>query len=78
MWLKESGCLETPIALTNTHSVSNVHRGLVDWIVKLHQDIGVTDDVVVPVVFECDDSALNDMQGRHVTPKHVLEVLRLA
>ena len=78
MWLKESGTLETPIALTNTHSVSDVHRGLIDWMVRLHPDIGVTDDVVVPVVFECDDSALNDIQGRHVTSEHVLEALRLA
>lgn len=78
MWLRESGNLETPIALTNTHSVGDVHRGIIDWMVKLHPDIGITDDVVVPVVFECDDSALNDVRGRHVTPEHVLQALKLA
>jgi D-aminopeptidase len=78
MWLQESGTLETPIALTSTLSVSDVHRGLVDWMIKQHPDIGVTDDVVVPMVLECDDSALNDVQGRHVKPAHVLEALERA
>lgn len=75
MWLNESGTLETPIVLTNTLSVSDAHRGLVDWMIRLHSDIGIEDDTVVPVVLECDDSALNDVQGRHVKPEHVLQAL---
>lgn len=75
MWIKEQGALESPIVLTNTLSVSDAHRGLVDWMIRLHDDIGVDDDTVVPVVLECDDSALNDIQGRHVKPEHVLEAL---
>lgn len=78
MWLQESGTLETPIALTSTLSVSDVHRGMVDWMLKLHDDIGIDDDTVVPVVLECDDSALNDVQGRHIKPEHVLEALNRA
>ena len=50
MWLMESGNLESPIALTNTLSVSDVHRGMVDWMLKMHSDIGMEDDTVVPVV----------------------------
>jgi D-aminopeptidase len=75
MWLNEQGALESPIVLTNTLSVSDAHRGLVDWMIRLHDDIGIEDDTVVPVVLECDDSALNDVQGRHVKPEHVLEAL---
>lgn len=78
MWIQESGTLETPIALTNTLSVSDVHRGLIDYMLKIHPDIGISDDTVVPVVLECDDSALNDIQGRHVKPEHVLEAIKRA
>ncbi len=56
MWLKESGNLESPIVLTNTLSVSDAHRGSVDWMIKQHPDIGIEDDTVVPVVLECDDT----------------------
>jgi D-aminopeptidase len=74
-WVDEQGALEMPIALTSTLSVSDVHRGMVDWMLKKYPDIGVSDDVVLPVVFECDDSALNDARGRHVKPEHVLEAM---
>ncbi len=75
MWIRESGNLEVPIALTNTLSVSDVHRGIIDWMLKKYPEIGISDDTVVPVVLECDDSTLNDIRGRHVKPKHVLRAL---
>jgi D-aminopeptidase len=42
---------------------------------RRNPDIGVTDDVVLPVVGECDDSRLNDARGRHVTERDVLSAL---
>lgn len=75
MWIKESGILETPIALTNTLAVANVQKGLNQWMVKENPQIGITDDTVTPVVVECDDSTLNDIRGEHVKPEHVLEAI---
>jgi len=78
MWLQESGILETPIALTNTLSVGNVQKGLVEWMLKNHPKIGVSDDTLTPVVLECDDSSLNDIRGMHVLPEHVLQAIEKA
>ena len=78
MWLLESGILETPIALTNTLSVGTVHKALVDWMLERHPAIGVTDDTLAPLVFECDDSSLNDIRGQHVKARHVFAALKSA
>lgn len=74
----EWGLLETPILLTNTFSVGACGEAVVDHLLKRHPGIGVKDDVVIPVVGECDDSWLNDIAGRHVRPKHVLEAVENA
>jgi len=76
MWILESGILETPIALTNTLNVGTVQKALVDWMIERHPAIGVTDDTLSPVVFECDDGSLNDIRGQHVKCKHVFAALR--
>ncbi|MCX5785483.1 MAG: P1 family peptidase [Elusimicrobia bacterium] len=78
MWVQESGILETPIALTNTLSVGNVQRGLVEWMLQNHPAVGISDDTLTPVVFECDDSSLNDIRGMHVKPEHVFEAIAKA
>jgi D-aminopeptidase len=78
MWMQESGFLETPIALTNTLSVAAAQKGLVDWMVKENPEIGITDDTVVPMVMECDDSSLNDIRGQHVTAKHTFDAVETA
>lgn len=67
----EWGLIETPIALTNTMSVGPVHDGLVRAMLRDHPGIGDEHDVLIPVVGECDDSWLNDVTARHVTPDHV-------
>ena len=77
-WVKESGFLEYPIALTNTLNVPRVANGIIDWMVKKYPAIGITDDALTPVVAECDDSRLNDIQGRHVTEHDVMEALNHA
>ncbi len=75
MWVQESGILETPIALTNTLSVGTVQDALVKWMLKKYPLIGIDDDTLTPIVFECDDSTLNDIRGQHVSTSHVLEAL---
>jgi len=74
-WVAESGFLEYPIALTNTLNVPRVANGVMSWMIKQYPEIGITDDTLTPVVAECDDSRLNDMQGRHVSEQDVIAAL---
>lgn len=74
-WMSESGLLEGPILLTNTHSVGMVYDAAISWMLKRYSQLGVTDDTYLPVVGECDDGALNDIRGRHVKESHVFEAL---
>lgn len=74
-WVAESGFLEYPIALTNTLNVPRVANGIMSWMIKQNPEIGVTDDTLTPVVAECDDSRLNDSQGRHVSEEDVIAAL---
>jgi D-aminopeptidase len=74
-WVAESGFLEYPIALTNTLNVPRVSNGVMSWMIQQYPGIGITDDTLTPVVAECDDSRLNDSQGRHVTEDHVARAL---
>lgn len=74
-WVDESGFLEVPIVLTNTLNVGRVDDGVVSWMIKEHPAIGIRDDVPLPVVAECDDQALNDIQGRHVSANDVVKLL---
>jgi D-aminopeptidase len=67
-WIRESGFLTTPVALTNTHSVGVVRdalcaaaSGKADW--------------SLPVVGETWDGLLNDINGFHVKADHVFEAL---
>jgi len=66
-WLEESGILEGPIAITNTHSVGVVRDAILQWQVSRPglQPWGL------PVVAETWDGALNDINGFHVKPEHV-------
>lgn len=70
-WLQESGFLEGPIAITNTHSVGVVRDAILRWQVKRPglQPWGL------PVVAETYDGRLNDINGFHVKPEHVIAAL---
>jgi D-aminopeptidase len=74
-WVTESGFLEYPIALTNTLNVPSVANGVMSWLIKQYPEIGISDDTLTPVVAECDDGRLNDIQGRHVSEQDVMTAL---
>ena len=74
-WVAESGFLEYPIALTNTLNVPRVANGVMSWMIKQYPEIGISDDTLTPVVAECDDGRLNDIQGRHVSEQDVMTAL---
>ena len=77
-WVDQAGFLETPIVLTNTLNVGRADDGVVSWLISKHPDIGVRADVPLPVVAECDDQGMNDIQGRHVSPGDVVALLDAA
>ena len=70
-WLQESGILEGPIGITNTHSVGVVRDAILQWQVGKPgmQPWGL------PVVAETYDGGLNDINGFHVRPEHVIAAL---
>jgi L-aminopeptidase/D-esterase-like protein len=70
-WLEESGILEGPVAITNTHSVGVVRDAILKWQVSRPglQPWGL------PVVAETYDGGLNDINGFHVKPEHVERAL---
>jgi D-aminopeptidase len=76
-WVRESGRLTTPIALTNTHSLGVVRDALVAASVKAR---GPDDGLywALPVVGETYDGLLNDINGLHVRAEHVDEALAKA
>jgi len=74
-WVEESGFLEYPIALTNTLNLPRVADGVMSWMIARYPDIGIRDDTLTPVVAECDDGRLNDIQGRHVSEADVIKAL---
>src|SRR5687767_5003179 len=75
-WVRESGQLTTPIAITNTHSVGVVRDALVGHDTGRHGD--ATSYWSLPVVGETYDGALNDINGMHVRPEHVHAALAAA
>ncbi len=77
-WIEESGYLEEPVVLTDTLDVGRAYDGVVDWVIEHHPQVGVTDDVPLPVVAECDDQLLNDIQRRVVGPVDVHKLLNEA
>jgi D-aminopeptidase len=70
-WLEESGVLEGPVGITNTHSVGVVRDAILKWQVSRPglQPWGL------PVVAETYDGGLNDINGFHVTDAHVFQAL---
>jgi L-aminopeptidase/D-esterase-like protein len=74
-WVQESGYLEGPIAITNTHSVGVVRDAIIKWEVTQKN---VLQPWWLPVVAETYDGSLNDINGFHVKESHVLSALESA
>ena len=72
-WVEESGFLEGPIMITNTHSVGVVRDAVIAWQMKKQ---GKTfQPWSLPIVAETWDGFLNDINGFHVKPEHVAQSL---
>lgn len=76
-WIDESGCLGSPILITNTHSVGTVRDAVIQWYVnKKLSDGGYSGDYSLPVVAETWDGFLNDINGFHVKQADVFEAMQ--
>jgi D-aminopeptidase len=72
-WVEESGFIEGPITITNTHSVGTVRDAVIAWQMKKQ---GKTfQPWSLPIVAETWDGFLNDINGFHVKPEHVTQAL---
>ena len=74
-WIEESGMLEGPVMLTNTHSVGTVHQATIDWRIRHGNPDSSGYWWSTPVVAETWDGELNDVNGFHVKPEHVFAAL---
>ena len=76
-WIEESGFLEGPVMITNTHSVGIVRDAVIEWM----RDRSVYDELgggawwALPVVAETYDGGLNDINGFHVRSEHAIRAL---
>jgi len=74
-WVEESGFLEGPISITNTHSVGTVRDAIISWQVEMG---AAFQPWSLPVVAETYDGSLNDINGFHVKAEHVFAALENA
>jgi D-aminopeptidase len=81
-WIEESGFLEGPVMITNTHSVGVVRDAVIEWQLQncLYEPLPDNPDVFwsLPVVAETYDGELNDINGFHVTREHAFQALDAA
>src|SRR5215475_5869045 len=72
-WVEESGFLEGPVMITNTHSVGVVRDAVIAW--QMQKQGKTFQPWSLPVVAETWDGFLNDINGFHVKPEHVAQAL---
>jgi D-aminopeptidase len=72
IWIEESGELQTPVTITNTHSCGVARDATIEWLVR-HG--GNVQDWGLPVAAETFDGDLNDINGFHVKVEHVIQAL---
>ena len=74
-WLEESGTLDGPVMITNTHSVGVVRDAVIAWRMKKGPPDAEGYFWSLPIVAETADDDLNDMNGFHVKPEHAFHAL---
>ena len=74
-WVEESGFLEGPIMITNTHSVGVVRDAVIAWRVKRGPPDASGFWFSLPIVAETYDGYLNDINGFHIKPSHAFDAL---
>lgn len=78
MQIEELGQLESPIMLTNTFGVGTVSNALIRRAVKANPEIGRSTSTFSPLVCECNDGTLSDIQALAVTEEDALAAIQNA
>ena len=76
--IEELGTIETPILLTNTLAIGKVSDGLISYMLKDNPEIGISTSTVNPIVMECNDGTINDIQKRVLNEDNVFEAIKCA
>ena len=76
--VEELGVLETPIALTNTFGIAVVAQAQIRAAIHANPQIGREWSTVNPLVFECNDGYLNDIQALAVSERHYADACEAA
>jgi len=74
-WVEESGFLEGPVMITNTHSVGVVRDAVIQWRVSHGAPDASGYWWSLPVVAETWDGWLNDTNGFHVKPEDAFHAI---
>jgi D-aminopeptidase len=74
-WVEESGFLEGPVMITNTHSVGTVRDAVIAWRIRHGGPDKEGYSWSLPVVAETWDGYLNDVNGFHVKPEDAFHAL---
>jgi D-aminopeptidase len=71
----EWGMIETPILLTSTLNVGRVYDAAIEYLAGKHPRMGISEDVLIPIVGECDDSHMSRARLRPVGKREVVRAL---
>jgi D-aminopeptidase len=75
-WIEESGQIQTPIAITNSHAVGAVHSGTERWMAEHHP--AAASAWMLPSVGETWDGYLNSINAETVRPHHAVSAIDAA
>ena len=75
-WIEESGSLNMPVVLSNTHAIGACHTGVVQWVNRVNPRLAT--QWLLPVCAETWDGYLNDINGGHIRPEHAVAALDAA
>ncbi len=76
--LLELGRIDCPILITSTLNVGLVEDAVTEYQIRENPQAGISKKTPNPIVAECHDGYLNDVQGRHVRTPHVINAIQNA
>ena len=78
-WVDDAGYFLGPMLITNTHSVGMAHHAAVGWMIERYASHAQADHMwMMPVVAETYDGFTNDINGQHLTARHVIDAIESA
>jgi len=76
--VENTGLLQTPIFLTGTYNVGIVYSAALKYLSRVNPNMGVTEEMVYPIVAECSDEYLSDTHSRQIGEDDVLKAIEEA